>query len=855
MHYTYQTPSHRLTGSVNLFVSIFSFELHLFGTYQSKRMSLLFLVFLLLGLSVLVFSPIPVVAHPLCSSSDHRVLQGFYKSVKSFNLSWPNHTNCCLWIGIQCNTYGQVVSIHLPSFNLLGSIPPILSDLSALQALDLSNNSLSGGIPPSIANLSSLTVLDLSYNPLIGWLPSHLPPMLQHLDVSHCMLHGSVPHGIINSSSIKELFINHNFFSSFVPSSSASLAALEVFDASSNFFKGSFPQVLLNCTKLRYLNVEDQVHGRIPSQLGKAMDGETLRLQANGFTGSIPDEIGTLIQLRQLWLDGNALHGVIPETLGKLSMLTVLSLANNRLEGPFPKAVTECASLSFLSLSGNMLSGYIPPALGSLGHLEVLLLNNNRFSGVLPLKKGFLMRLELFDASNNMLDGLILATSIGNGMDSGHALSTFSKKLHQEFVVRDGAQVTSAPKHCWSWQVDKLLEFINVCKGSQKGSMPYLPHNLHVVGSHMNSVSKTSPCFHIRRLGLSSSILQNQIHRYRHLLQHNDHPKHMKPVEIGVIAGLCVFCGIFLLVAVVVVCRVKIMPWRRSRFGNAPKKLPSLRKFRRERSRVFDPTLAASISMRDLYKATDGFAVNRIVGDGGFGLVYCATLSDGKTVAVKKLTTDGMQGEREFEAEMETLGRVKHENLVELLAYCKVGDERVLIYEFVENGSLDTWLHEKDDGPVRLNWEKRVKIARGSARGLSFLHNECNPHVIHRDIKSSNILLRKDFEPQISDFGLARTMSPLVSHVSTDAAGTLGYMAPEYSTTLRATTQVDVYSFGMVMLELASGRRPNSLVQEKSFRTLRRWACHMLQLGYEMDVLDPVFKKKPPPSDQIEVTA
>lgn len=714
------------------------------------------------------------------------------------------------------------MSVHLPSFNLSGSIPSVLFELSALEILNLSKNFLRGRIPPNIANLSSLTMLDLSYNPhLIGPLPDRLPPALQRLDVSHCALHGTVPQSITNSSSISELFINHNFFSSFSSRRMDSWATLQIFDASSNLFKGSFPQALLNCTKLRYLNLDNnQIGGLVPLQLGGLTDLETLRLQSNHFTGSIPREIGNCMQLRQLWLDDNTLYGLIPETLGELSMLTVLSLANNSFEGPFPQAITKCASLSFLSLSGNMLSGDIPAALGSLRHLKILLLRGNQFSGVVPLDKRFLNQLQVFDVSNNKLE---------------------------------------------AWQVDKLLQFRDVHTVLQNGYIPYLPQNLHVLespNSHLNSISKPLPCFKVSRPDLSSSILQNPVHRYRHLLQNyqgspnnskemsHSQNKHTTLLTIGVLAGVGVFCSVSLVVGVLIICRMKIRPWRRSRSRRLPTKLSSLRKFRRESSRVFDPSLA-SISMRDLVKATDGFDFSRVVGDGGFGLVYCATLQDGRTVAVKKLTTDGMQGKREFEAEMDTLGKIKHQNLVELLAYCKVGEERVLVYEFVENGSLDTWLHEKDNGPVLLNWARRVKIACGAARGLSYLHYDCNPHVIHRDIKSSNILLGKDFEPKIADFGLARNMSPEVSHVSTDAAGTLGYMAPEYTMTLSATTKADVYSFGILMLELASGRCPNLLLQEKRFRKLAKWASHMLQLGHEMDVLDPIFKKTPPPSDQV----
>lgn len=784
--------------------------------HASVNMNTLFSVFLSVSLVFMIASVCSQsVASPTCSPSDAIILREFYKVVgNTSSLSWPIHSNCCSWIGIVCDIDGHVVSMHLPSFNLSGLIPSILFNLSALESLNVSRNLLSGRILQNAGNLSRLTMLDLSYNPyLTGPFPASLPDSLQWLDISHCALDGSLPENISNSSRLSALFINHNFFSSFASSSMLSWESLQVLDASSNVFSGSFPEGLLNCSKLRHLNFDgNQVGGLLPLELGGLKDLETLRLQGNRFTGPIPHELGKCTQLRQLWLDNNALNGTIPKTFGQLSLLTGLSLANNRLEGPFPRAIIKCARLSFLSLSGNNLSGDVPAALGSLRHLKVLLLGSNHFSGVVSLDKMFLNQLQVFDASNNKLE---------------------------------------------AWEMDKVLQLTEARTSSpnQVFGADY-PQSLHAhvrgsLSSEMSFAARPLPCSIISNPQFSSSLLHHALNQHRRQLQSKEglsgDSKHSVLLTIGVLAGVGVFCSVLFVVGMLIICRRMS---RRERGRGVPPRLSSLRKFRRESSRVFDPTLT-SISMRDLVKATDGFDCRRVIGDGGFGLVYCATLQDGRTVAVKKLSTDGMQGKREFEAEMETLGKIKHANLVELLAYCKLGEDRVLVYAFVDNGSLDTWLHERVDGPALLIWERRVKIACGSAHGLAYLHYDCNPHVLHRDIKSSNILLGTDFEPKIADFGLARTMSPQYSHVSTEVAGTIGYMAPEFTLTLSATKEADVYSFGMVMLELASGRRPNLLLQENSFRKLAQWARHMLHLGREMDVLDPVLRRKPPPADQV----
>lgn len=204
------------------------------------------------------------------------------------------------------------------------------------------------------------------------------------------------------------------------------------------------------------------------------------------------------------------------------------------------------------------------------------------------------------------------------------------------------------------------------------------------------------------------------------------------------------------------------------------------------------------------------------------------------------------QGVREFEAEMETLGRVSHENIVKILGYCKSSGDRILVYEYVANGCLDQWLH--DDSPetvsTRLTWPIRVQIIRGVAAGLSYLHDGCQPKIIHRDIKASNVLLDEEFQAHIADFGLARRVhNPSHSHVSTQVAGTMGYMPPEYMNGLPATTKGDVYSFGVLMFEVATGRRPNLAVEEKENGTVTQvwlvdWARELVGLEREMEAVD-----------------
>ncbi|KAH1240116.1 Proline-rich receptor-like protein kinase PERK1 [Glycine max] len=230
-------------------------------------------------------------------------------------------------------------------------------------------------------------------------------------------------------------------------------------------------------------------------------------------------------------------------------------------------------------------------------------------------------------------------------------------------------------------------------------------------------------------------------------------------------------------------------------------------------------------SRDELHVATDGFS--NILGEGGFGRVYKGHLLNGKFVAVKKLESGSQQGDREFQAEVEAISRVNHRYLVTLVGYCTSDDERMLVYEFVPNNTLKFHLHEKDK--PSMDWSTRMKIALGSAKGFEYLHVYCVPIIIHRDIKASNILLDKDFEPKVADFGLAKFLSDTESHVSTRVMGTDGYVDPEYRDSGRLTAKSDVYSFGVVLLELITGRKP--IDEKKPFdeRNLVKWASPFLR--------------------------
>ncbi|XP_057978450.1 receptor-like serine/threonine-protein kinase ALE2 isoform X2 [Malania oleifera] len=266
---------------------------------------------------------------------------------------------------------------------------------------------------------------------------------------------------------------------------------------------------------------------------------------------------------------------------------------------------------------------------------------------------------------------------------------------------------------------------------------------------------------------------------------------------------------------------------------------------------------AKTLSINDVKRATNNFDASRILGEGGFGLVYSGILDDGRRVAVKILKREDQQGSREFLAEVEMLSRLHHRNLVKLIGICIEDHTHCLLYELVPNGSVESHLHGFDKETDPLDWGTRMKIALGAARGLAYLHEDSSPHVIHRDFKSSNILLEHDFTPKVSDFGLARTaLDEGNKHISTHVMGTFGYLAPEYAMTGHLLVKSDVYSYGVVLLELLTGRKPVDLSQPPGQENLVGWARSLLTSKEGLEtIIDPALTSNIPFDSVAKVAA
>ncbi|CAM6055754.1 unnamed protein product [Sphagnum tenellum] len=600
--------------------------------------------------------------------------------------------------------------------------------------------------------------------------------------------------GVTCNSNNEELVLGSNSLSGLIPPQIGTLSSLQYLDLSSNTFSGTVPLQLGNLVNLQHLDLSSNaLSGTLPPELGKLVNLQSFYLGSSHLTGSIPEEISLLRSLRKLDLGGNSFVGSIPDSIGNLRNLQTLNLPSNQLTGSIPPELAQLTNLTTLDLSCNMLNGSIPAEIGEVGKLQGLNLAYNSLTGQIPPQLGDIASLTKLNLSGNMLSG-----SIPNTLGNLTGLSRLDVSNNQ---LSGGLPSSLATL--------EYLTFLNMSYNDLEGQIP-----------STGMCAKLGASSFIADPGLCGGILGTEC---------TSNYMTMTPTNLlstGAILGITIGCTIAflsLLFVVLSTCLTMAKSKEPLSINVAMFEQPLLR-----------------LTLADILLATNNFCKTNIVGDGGFGTVYKAILPDGKTVAIKKLGAARTQGNREFLAEMETLGKVKHRNLVPLLGYCSFGEEKLLVYEYMVNGSLDLWLRNRADAVEVLDWNKRFKIAMGSARGLNFLHHGFIPHIIHRDVKTSNILLDADFEPRVADFGLARLISAYETHVSTDIAGTFGYIPPEYGQSWRSTTRGDVYSYGVILLELLTGKEPTGVeFKEMEGGNLVGWVRQMIKQGAAQDVPDP----------------
>ncbi|XAR55651.1 Non-specific serine/threonine protein kinase [Bertholletia excelsa] len=687
--------------------------------------------------------------------------------------------------------------LYLAGSHLIGTIPESIFQLTALGTLDISRNRISGNFPISISKLRNLYKIELFQNNLTGQLPAELTHLihLREIDISSNQLSGKLPPDIGNLKNLTVLQLYSNNFSGELPSGLGELSHIIALSIYRNSFSGQFPENFGRFSPLNSIDIsENEFSGGFPKLLCKNRNLQFLLALGNNFSGELADDYGECKSLERVRINRNHLSGKVPDGIWALPKAKMIDFSDNDFTGSVSSNIGTSVNLNQLVLKNNRFSGELPPELGKLTQLERLQLSDNEFSGKIPPEIGALRQLSSLHLEGNVFTGPIPAElgQCGRLVDLNLALNSLSGVIPDTISLisslnslnLSGNKLTgSIPKN-----LQKLkLSSIDLSNNQLSGKVPLF---LLTMGGDQAFVGNTGLCTdESSRSQVNSKVAVckgEHVHRAF---------SGRKLVTLGIIlAAFVVILGGLLLVSY---WNFKLSePYKEKdlRWGKETDQNWKLESFH---PMEFDADEICSLDQDNL------------IGSGGTGKVYRLDLKKGAgTVAVKQLWKGNAV--KALATEMEILGKIRHKNVVKLYACLMRGGSSFLVFEYMANGNLFQALHQQTKGgKPELDWYQRYRIALGAAKGLAYLHHDCSPPIIHRDIKSTNILLDEDYEPKIADFGVAKTLqgSPVGSENSY-FAGTHGYIAPELAYTHKVTEKSDVYSFGVVLLELVSGRKP-----------------------------------------------
>ncbi|KAG8377416.1 hypothetical protein BUALT_Bualt08G0030700 [Buddleja alternifolia] len=740
-------------------------------------------------------------------------------------------------------------NLNMSSIYFTGSLPDF-SPLKSLKILDLSYNLFSGDFPMSITNLTNLELLTFNENGEFNFwqLPGNISRLnkLKFMVLTSCMLHGEIPPSVGNMTSLIDLELSGNYISGKIPKQLGLLENLQLLELYYNEFIGEIPEEIGNLTQLRDLDLSvNNFSGKIPVSICRLPNLQVFQVYNSSLTGEIPAAIANSTTLNTLSLYGNFLTGEVPQNLGRSSVLVGVDLSENNLSGQLPEGLcsggkldyllllenmfsgeipqsyAECKSIIRFRISSNNLEGKIPEEIFSLPHASIIdvaynhlsgsiprgiqnaknlsevLMQGNRLSGVIPSETSLAINLVKIDLSSNLLSGPI-PSEIGN------------LKWLNILMLQDNRLNSTIPE---SLSLLKSLNLLDLSSNQLTGNISdslseLLPNSLNFSN---NQLSGPIPVSFIKggllesfsgNPGLCVPVYIDSSGPYFPICSQAYNRKEINSIWLIVISVGIVIIGTILFLKRWFTKDKEIMENDENTISSSFFSY-DVKSFHR-----------LSFDQREIIEA---MIDKNIVGYGGSGTVYKIELNKGEIVAVKKLWSEKAKSSasledqlilnRELKTEVETLGSVRHKNIVKLYCYFSSLDCSLLVYEYMPNGNLWDALHA---GKVVLDWPIRHQIALGIAQGLAYLHHALMPPIIHRDIKSTNILLDVDYQAKVADFGIAKVLQARGSKDSstTVIAGTYGYIAPEYAYSSKATPKCDVYSFGVVLLELITGKKP-----------------------------------------------
>lgn len=765
------------------------------------------------------------------------------------NLSAP----VCSWQGVFCDAKQlHVIGIVASGFGLSGVIPDVtIGKLSKLQALDLSNNKITG-LPSDLWSLGSLKRLNLSSNQIYGSLPSNIGNfgLLEIFDLSRNNFSGEIPEAVSSLSSLQIIALNQNGFEGGIPWGILHCQSLVSIDLSSNRLNGTLPKGFGTAfPKLKTLNLaRNEIQGQA-LQLSELKSITYLNISGNAFQGSVmsvfqePSEVIDLSQnqfsghvsqvqfnssfnwsrLVYLDLSENQLSGDIFHDFDHAQNLKHLNLAHNRFSRQKFPLILKLLGLEYLNLSKNSLTGHIPTEISQLSRLYTLDLSANHLIGLVPLLS--VKYLQILDVSHNNLSGEI-------------PLSLLEKLP-------------------WMEMFNFSYNNLTLCASE------FSPNTLQTA-----FLGSSNDC----PIAANPSLFKRRVTKH----------KGLKLALALTVSMVCLLVGLLL---IAFGCRRKTTMWTVKQYSYKEEQIISGPfSFQTDSTTwVADVKHATSVpvvifekpllnfTFADLLSATSNFDRGTLLAEGRFGPVYRGFLPGGFHVAVKVLVHGSTMTDQEAARELEYLGRIKHPNLVPLTGYCLAGDQRIAIYDYMENGNLQNLLHdlplgvqtvedwstdtweEDNDGIQNVGsegllttWRFRHKIALGTARALAFLHHGCSPPIIHRDVKASSVYLDLNLEPRLSDFGLAKIFgNGIEDEIS---RGSPGYVPPEFSqpetgSPRIATPKSDVYGFGVVLFELITRKKPigDDYPEEKD-ATLVNWVRGLIRKNEGSRAIDPKIR-------------